>query len=103
MNKETRDILLTSVLLHTDKNINDYSGPYINDKDVNECIWNMYFYMLCSGANEEEKKEEYFRKFNESYRKLNQEQQQMVKQEYIDIIKTQDKNKIKKKGNDKYE
>ena len=42
-----------------------------------------------------QKKDEYYLKFEKSYRNLNNEQQDLVRQDYIDIIKAQNKNKGK--------
>ena len=92
MKKSTMDILLTSALLHK----NDYDGYFIDDEKVSECIMDMYFYMLY-GLDNIEKKEEYFHEFENKYNKLNKEQQELVKQEYIDIIEKQNKNKEKMK------
>ena len=101
MNKSIRDILIVSSLIHT----SGFEGGYINDEKVNECIMDMYLYMLYNGINNDAKKEEYFKKFENGYRELNEEQQEIVKQEYNNIIETQDKErkKVKKKGMRKYE
>ena len=76
----------------------------INDQEVNECLMDMYFYIMYSGINEE-KQEEYFQEFGKKYKNLNEKQQELVKKEYIDIIETQNKNreKIKRKGMIDYE
>ena len=103
MNKNILNLLMASSLLNT----NEYGGYFINDERVQECIMAMYFYMLYNGANNEEKKEEYFNEFENKYNKLNKEQQEQVKKEYIDIIETQNRNrekeKVKKKGMINYE
>ena len=103
MNKSILNLLMASSLLHT----NEYGGYFINDDRVQECIMDMYFYMLYNGANNEDKKEEYFNEFEKKYNELNKEQQELVKNEYVDIIETQNKNrekeKVKKKGMNKYE
>ena len=85
-------------------NSGEYNIEY-NDSKVNECLMDMYFYMLYNGENNEEKKKEYFQEFENKYNKLNKEQQEQVKQEYINIIEAQKKNrgKIKKKGMIDYE
>ena len=82
----------------------DFSNMmYIDDPLVNDCLMSMYFYMLYD-SNYEEKKEEKFQEFSEKYNKLNDEQKELVKQDYLNIIEAQDKNreKVKRKG-DKYE
>lgn len=105
MNNKIRDILLTSMLLGTDE-----YAPFcfdMHDEMVTDCLMNMYFYML-SGDMDEKVHEEYWRKFDESYKKLNKKQQEIVKNDYIDIINAQDKYeeekiKVKKKGMINYE
>ena len=116
--KEIEKYLLFSI-------INEISDPYdlkTYDDEVDECLMNMYFFMLSSDMSEE-RREELWKEFDESYQKLNSEQQEKVKQDYIDIIKAQDENnekvkqdyidiikaqnenneKVKKKGMNKYE
>ena len=100
MSKKTvRDLLLTMSLLGT----NEYASFYVDDPLVNDCLMSMYFYMLYD-SNYQEKKEEKFQEFSEKYNKLNDEQKELVKQDYLNIIEAQDKNKekVKRKG-DKYE
>ncbi len=103
MNDKIKNVLLASALIGTQ----DYSslGFDIKDLDVVECLMNMYFFML-SDEMDEQVHEEYWKKFQQTYRKLTKEQQEIVKKDYIDIINAQDKNKeekekVKKKGNDK--
>ncbi len=99
MNNKIRDLLLSMSLL----GVNEYAFDYIDDNDVNECLMSMYFYMMCDSTFEE-KKNEYFNEFENKYNKLNKEQQELVQQDYINIIEAQDRNrnKVKRKG-DKYE
>ena len=84
---------------------NEYTGYYISDEKVSECIWDMYFYMMYNGIGEEKKQEEFFNKMKEKYQNLNEEQQEEVRKEYISIIEAQNKNKekVKKKGMNDYE
>ena len=101
MNDKIKNVLLVSSLIGT----KDYSslGFDIKDPEVLECLMNMYFFML-SDEMDEQVHEEYWKKFQQTYRNLNKEQQEIVKKDYIDIITAQDKNekeKVKKKGNDK--
>ena len=104
MNKKIRDVLLIASLLGT----HEYDCFELYDEEVTDCLMNMYFYML-TGESKEEVHEEYWKKFQESYRKLNKEQQEIVKNDYINIINAQDKNdeeeniKVKKKGMINYE
>jgi len=103
MNKSVLNLLLSSSLIGN----GEYEGYFINDDRVQECLMDMYFYMLYNGMDNDEKKEEYFTEFEKKYNKLNKEQQDAVKKEYIDIIEAQNKNrekeKIKKKGMRNYE
>ena len=79
-------------------------GDYLNqdyeiivDFDVNDCLIYMYFYMM-SGDDK------YYQTFHEKYSKLNKEQQEIVKNDYINIINAQDEiYKVKRKGEMKYE
>ena len=83
---------------------NEYSMTYMTDDPlVNDCLMYMYFYMMCD-SKFEEKKEEMFQEFSEKYNDLNDEQKELVKQDYLNIIEAQDKvkEKVKRKG-DKYE
>ena len=79
---------------------NEYSDIPVFDEKVNECLMDMYFYMLYNGDNNETKKEEYFHEFENKYNKLNEKQQEEVRKEYKNIIETQKKNreKVKRKG-----
>ena len=90
-------MLLTRAVIGT----NEYMSDYIDDEMVNDCLNDMYLYMIC-GNEFAEKKQQYFSEFENKYNKLNSEQQELVKQEYIKIIEAQDRNKVKRKG-DKYE
>jgi len=101
MKKSMAELLITSALL----NRGEYGGYFINDERVMECIMDMYFYMLYSDVGNDEKIEEYFNELKNKYDNLNEEQQAIVKKEFLDIIEAQDKNKdkVKKKGMNKYE
>lgn len=83
----------------------EFGMEYLDDKDINECLMDMYFYMLYNGMDNDIKCEEYFHEFEKKYDKLNKEQQDIVKKEYFDIIEAQKKNKgkVKKKGMINYE
>ncbi len=103
MNNKIRDILLTSLLLE-----NDEYAPFcldLHDDMVTECLINLYFYLLSSDMNEKVQ-EKYWRIFGGSFCKLNDEQREMVRNNYIEIINAQNKNKnikVKKKGMIDYE
>lgn len=95
-----RDLLLSFSLIGG----HDYENIPIFDNEVDECLMNMYFYMMCNSVNED-KKQEYFNEFEKSYNKLNDEQKEIVKKDYLDIMEAQNKNKekVKKKGMINYE
>ncbi len=87
--------------------ITNLSDPYdtINyDDEIDECLMNMYFFMI-SGKMSNDKREELWQAFESSYQKLNREQQEIVKKDYLSIIDAQNKNKekVKKKGMINYE
>ena len=101
MKKSIMDLLITSSLL----NKSEYGGYFINDEKVMECLMDMYFYMLYNGVGNDSKTEEYFSEFEKKYRNLNKEQQEIIKNDYTEIIESQNKNRdtVKKKGMNKYE
>lgn len=100
MNKSIMDLILSLSLIGA----NEYGQFYVSDPKINDCLMNMYFYIMHPN---EKKKEEYFQEFEKSYNDLTDEQQKIVKQDYIEIIETQEKNrekeKVKKKGMINYE
>ncbi len=100
MNKKIMDMLLISQLISK----GEYEGSNINDEKVLDCIMDMYFYMLYNSDNNP-LQEKYLDNFNQKYNALTKKQQKLVKQEYIDIIETQNKNreKVKRKGMNNYE
>lgn len=100
MNKGTRDLLCALAMIGS----YDFGMYYGCDEKINQCLMNMYFYMLHPNEN---KKEEYFQEFEKIYNDLNDEQKDIVKQDYIEIIEAQEKNrrkeKVKRKGMRNYE
>jgi len=100
MNKKIMDMLLISQLISN----GEYESSNINDEKVLDCIMDMYFYMLYNADNNP-LQEKYLDNFNQKYNALTKKQQKLVKQEYIDIIETQNKNreKVKRKGMNNYE
>ncbi len=84
MKKSVQNILMAATLL----NIGEFTGPMIDDPKVLDCIMSMYFYMLCE---EDEKKEEYFQKFDKQYQALNEAQQKQVQDDFQSIIDAQNK------------
>lgn len=63
---------------------------YASDEKVNECLMQMYFYMLTGD-------DRIFNEFHELYQKLDFEKQEYVKQDYINIIREQEKEKVFRK------
>ena len=89
--KNARDLLLAFSLI----NASDYSQNTVFDPEVDECLMNMYFYIMYGNINEEKKKE-YFNEFEKCYNKLNEEQQEIVRKDYFDIIESKNnKGKVK--------
>ena len=89
MNNNLKNILLVSALLGT----GEYSGmDIILDKDVEECINYMNFWMLSYYGEKGRKQAEYYRKFKEKYDSLNEQQKQRVIAEYESIINAQKRN-----------
>ena len=98
--KINKEMLLITLL---SGNINPYcnSDDITFDKDVNDCLIYMYFYMLLGETKEGIKM---YRKFLEKYNKLSDEKKEFVKNDYINIINAQDENnKVKRKGEMSYE
>ena len=71
---------------------NNYANipSYFDNPTVSSCLMEMYFYML---LEDEERKKEHFAKFDELYKKLTEEEQELVKQDYLNIIEGQEQNK----------
>ena len=78
----------------------EYIGQEVSfDPDINDCLIYMYIYMMSSD-------DKYYEEFDNRYSKLNEEQQEFVKNNYINIINAQDEfenEKIKRKGEMNYE
>ena len=104
MSKKPIVDLFTAMSLLDDS---EYERYYPTGEQVVECLWDMYFYMIYSRIGNVLKKEEYFKEFEKKFNKLNKEQQEEVKKEYISIIEAQEKKrkneKVKKKGMKNYE
>ena len=100
-NDKIRDVLLESLMINKDEHI----AFYTDDKDINKCLVNMYFYMLSNGMDEKIHYK-YWKKFQHCFCKLNKVQQEIIKNEYNEIINTlikYKKEKVKKKGMINYE
>ncbi len=95
MSKKTIVDLFTAMsLLGT----GEYERYYPTDERVIECLWDMYFYMMYSGIGNVLKKEEYFIEFGKKFNKLNKEQQEEVKNEYINILEAKEKKSRERKN-----
>lgn len=71
--------------------------PVSLDMDVNDCLMEMYFFMMSSD-------DKYYQSFHEKYEKLNDYKREFVKNDFINIINAQEENeKVKRKGEIKYE
>lgn len=78
-------------------NLDGYSDDYLcDDKDVNECVMNMYFYVLTSQGD-------FLKEFEKIYNRLTDEQKQMVINEYATIMEARSNKKLSLKRNDKNE
>ena len=72
----------------------DYT--YAFDSEVTDCLMQMYFYMI-SGDDE------HFNEFNELFDKLTPEKQEYVKKDFLSIIESQEKQKVRKREDNIYE
>ncbi len=73
------------------------------DKEVEDCLRELCAYMACN-VSFESKKNEFFNEFENKYNLLTNEQQQLIKLEYLKMIETQNNIvKMKKKGMIRYE
>ncbi len=73
----------------------DYIDDYIEDDLVNDCLMSMYFYMICDSKNKD--KEKFYKEFDEKFQKLSEDQQELVLNDYLKIIESQEKKKEKVK------
>ena len=98
MDKSVMNLLLSLSLIGA----NEYGQVYVSDPKINDCLMNMYFYIMHPNTN---KKEEFFKEFEKSYDDLNDGQKEIVKQDFIEIMEAQEKNreKVKRKGMRNYE
>ena len=98
-----KDIILARLLINTNGTpLYNFDDNKFLDDEIADCLMNMYFYILSINTDDEKKQEEYFKKFDELYNNLTKEQQEIIIKDYLDIIEAQENNKekIKKKGND---
>ena len=80
-------------------NANKYNDADIDDQDVLDCLMDLYLYMLCIDVDDE-KEEKFFKAFSEKYKKLNDEQKEIVKKDYFDLVEDRERNNenVKIKG-----
>ena len=80
----------------------DIPVEYWFDEELNDCLFYMYYVILCQG---DERGEMFSKEFMNRFEKLDQKKQIIVLKEYRNIIEAQEKNKgkIKEKGMDDYE
>ena len=79
------NLLLSMSLIGIDEYAQEYN--YLEDQQVNDCLIHMYFYMMC---NDRDNKEDMYQEFDKRYNELNNEQQELVKKDYLNIIDAQD-------------
>ena len=94
--------LLSIIGAITGEYLFDYD--FIMDPEVNDCLIKMYFFMMTGDGHPDHDK--YYNEFLHSYYSLNEKQQEIVRNDFINIIEAQDKNeqeKVKRKGEMKYE
>jgi hypothetical protein len=84
MKKITKFLALS--LLLTDSGEYGSDCKYYENEIVNDCIMKLYFYLL---TGEEDK----FEEFDTVYKELTEEQKELVKQDYLSILKSQEKEK----------
>ena len=84
--KDIRNFLAMSLALTSSNNYANIP-TYFDDPEVSACLMEMYFFML---LEDDKAKEKHFAKFDELYNKLSEEQQELVKQDYLNIIESQD-------------
>lgn len=94
--------IITLLLLHGTENYDishDIPIEYIFDEEINDCLLYMYLFLLTD--EDDTKHEEYYKKFSDSYEKLSMDKQMIIEENFNNIKNS--KEKVKKKGNDKYE
>lgn len=99
---KTKELLMFLSLVNDMLGESYLTGPIYMDEEINDCLIKMYFVMMI-----EEGHPDYERLYNEfllAYHSLNDRQQEIVKNDYQNIIDAQDENyKVKRKGEMKYE
>ena len=65
MNKKLMNLLLSMSLIGIDEYAQEYN--YLEDQQVNDCLINMYFYMMC---NDRDNKEDMYQEFEKRYNSL---------------------------------
>ena len=102
MNKKIL-IMLLNMHINSYLEHDELNNKYLFDEDVIECQIRMYLLMMIEENDDNYEKK--YQSFLESYNKLNNEQQEYIKNDYLNIINAQinNKEKVKKKGMIDYE
>ena len=74
----------------------DFDSEYAFDEEVSDCLMHMYVYMM-SGDDE------IFNEFHELYQRLDPKKQAYVKKDYLSIIESQEKQKVREREDNIYE
>lgn len=94
MSRKAKELLILASILSSDYTA-EIDFEYAFDDEINDCLMEMYFFMLTGD-------EERFKAFDEIYQKLEPKKQEYVKNDYLKIIAAQEKQKVKERT-DKYE
>ena len=72
-------------------NQNELDSKYLFDNDVNDCLIKMYLTIISDDLEYDKR----LKLFIDSYEKLNLEQQEYIRNDYLNIINAQNENKEK--------
>ena len=98
---DKKKLVLFMILNGSLYNNNYLDENLIFDDNLNDCLFYMYLYMMANDLNESKR---IYTKFQERYNKLDKKQKELVKKDFFNIIDTQEENnKIKRKGEMRYE
>lgn len=81
MKDKNKELFLLTTLLST----SEFQTDIILDEQVNDCLFYLYLYLLIEP--DDKNKDEYFIKFNNLYEALSSKQQELVKKDYLNILK----------------
>jgi hypothetical protein len=97
MNNMKNKMDLIATLFAVSNTYGEYRD-YLNcSEEANDCLLKMYFYLLEEDNNKKEKR---WNEFEKSYDNLNELDQEIIKNDLIDILENQNKGNIKKKRRD---